>query len=317
MGINFEKLDYGIAPGAQSLDNLIEILISKAGSEDTRSSFDKNSKTYIVTNEWHQAIFDNIDFKSKRVLGVTGGADFMLSSIAKGAREFVGVDISLLSCFFAELKTIGLQSLSYDEFKGFFLIDADDPRAFSKDTYETKMRDALSPVARTFFDRIIGKTYNHTFPGSIKSTMPLAYAFFTITNDSYRLQPELSYMSSPAHFYEAKKQLANAEVSLVQGGLIEKIRSEDSVKGKFDIIYTSNIHDYSDLRPGIMMNLVHQRLNPGGKIIFFPFTKKKDEIVEELVSSGFEVKEYNPVDVPLSLVPALMPTAYVAWKKKK
>jgi len=317
MGINFEKLDYGIPVGSPSLDNLIEVLISKATKESIRTSFGKHSKAYLSTNEWHRAVLDNVDFKNKRVLGVTGSADFMLSSINQGAREFVGVDISLLSCFFAELKIMGLRNLSYEEFTGFFLLDEDDSRAFSINTYETKLRNDISPAAKAFFDKVIGETYMHTFPGESKATMPLPYAFFTIPSGSYRLQREISYLSSPTHFYEAKKQLANAEINLVQGDLLEKIRSEDSVKGKFDVIYTSNIHDYSDLGLSKIMNLVNQKLNPGGKIIFFPDVSNKDKMREELNASGFETKEYYPVDMPFSLVPALLPIGYAAWKKTK
>ncbi len=318
MGINFEKLDYGIPAGSPSLDNLIEVLISSATKEDVRTSFGKHSRAYLSTNEWHQAVLDNVDFKNKRVLGVTGSADFMLSSINKGAREFVGVDISLLSCLFAELKIAGLRNLSHEQFTGFFVSnEPDDPRAFSINTYETKLRNDLSTVAKAFFDKIIGNTYQHSFPGRVQAAMPLAYAFFTISDDSYDLQAETHYLSSPEHFYHTKRQLANSEINLVRGDLLEKIRSEDSVKGKFDIIYTSNIHDYASLKPSAMMNVVNQRLNPGGKIIFFPFVNKKDEIREELNSSGFETKEYYPVDMPFSLVPALLSIGYVAWKNDK
>jgi hypothetical protein len=290
----------------------LDDLISKAKKDDGLSN-KRESKAWISTNEWHQTILEQINFKNKRVLGITGSADFMLSSINKGAREFVGVDISLLSCFFAELKTIGLKNLSYSEFMNFFMLEEpEDPYAFSKATYKAKLRDDISPVARAFFDKVIGSTYRETLPGNIRATIPLVYAFFKIPVGSYALQSDISYLSSPTHFYEAKKQLANAGISLVKGGLLEKISSEDEVKGKFDIIYTSNIHDYSDLEPSAIMDLVHQRLNPGGKIIFFPFSKPKDEISEELASSGFEVKEYYPIDVPSSV---LMPIGYAAWKK--
>jgi len=318
MAINFEKLDYGIAPDSPSLDNLIQVLIARARDDDKGLDIDKTSRAYFATNEWHKTILDTIDFKNKSALGIIGSTDFMLSALNRGVRDFFGVDISLPACLFAELKITGLKNLSYDSYLGFFSYDEPlAPDAFSKSVYEIKLRPDLSRVARTFFDNIIGQTFDYTLPDYTKVNVPLAFAFFLTPNCSTSFRQVISYLKSAETFYDTKRKISEATISLVQGEFLEEIGTESKAQEGFDMIYASNISDCMNLPGTELMQALGRGLSQDGKIIFYSLLNNFNCVRQLVQKAGFDVKQYKPICREHGLKDVIFPDAYVAWRKTR
>lgn len=316
MTINFGKLDYGIPADDSSLDNLIQVLIAKAQNDDRSLGVDKSSRAYFATNEWHNAVLDRIDFRNKRALGIIGSTDFMLSAVNKGASEFVGVDISLLACLFAELKITGLKNLSYESYLQFFSYDEPlAPDAFSKSVYETTLRLGLSSVARTFFDNVIGKTFDYFLPDNTKVNVPLVFAFFLTPEYSNSFKQAVPYLKSAETFYDTKRKLSEARISLVQGEFLEHISTKNKAPEEFDIIYASNISDCVNMPGTEFMQALGKGLSPDGKIIFYALLNNFNAMRRLVQAAGFDVKQYRPACGEPGLKEVLIKDAYVAWRK--
>jgi len=316
MTINFGKLDYGILSDNSSLDNLIQALIVRARDDDRSLGLDKGSRVYFASNEWHKTILDNIDFGNKRALGIIGSTDFMLSAINKGTKEFVGVDISLMPCLFAELKITGLKNLSYDDYIGFFSYEKPlAHNAFSESVYETKLRPDLSQAARAFFDKIIGQTFDYSTLDHTKVNVPLAFAFFLTPDCLTSFHQVIPYLKSAEIFYDTKRKLSGAQISLIQGDFLELISSKNKMQGEFDLIYASNIADCVNLPCSQFMQALGDGLSPQGKIIFYAYLNNSKSAHQLMQKAGFNLKEYKPTRREPGLKEVIFPDAYVAWKK--
>lgn len=215
--------------------------------------FSRFSRAFVFTNEQINRICAQIDHNGKRVLSIAV-SDYMLTAIGQGCSEIIGIDISLISCFFAELKFAGAMELEYTQYTVFFglknslgrisasfsgwtpeKIRCSRSAMFSERQYK-KLRPHLSVTARTFFDSVIGYSYKNG-----REYVPLAVHYLDNMLPASQLS-DFSYIRSERSYKNVKRKLRQLGMPLLLPVNIRDLRTK--VQGKFDVIYLSNALDY-------------------------------------------------------------------------
>jgi len=260
------------------------------GSTSSGKGFDTFTGAYAFTNEDLETLIESVDSKGKRLLGVIGSGDHMLSSIWQGCDNYVGVDISIFACFFAELKFAAIKKLDYDAFKVFLGVphindSPEDISAFSEENYG-QLRSELSETATYFFDNIIGYQFVETVfnsepvdsgvhrPIPRERKVPLTLHYLVNRTPSEEMQ-RIPFLKTEDAYNATQEKLQQMHTPIFRVGGIETI--DDSIDGNFDMIYVSNVH----LTPTSLITLekwekedpikfiekLSMRLNPEGIIV--------------------------------------------------
>ena len=112
---------------------------------------------YVFTTEDIAQYVNEFDLKGKKIACIGGSGDFAYNAFLHGAALVDAVDVSPVSCFFLELKTVGLAKLGYEDFLNFFATTGNEtfgPHSFSYEIYRS-LRADLSAEASHFFDQLI------------------------------------------------------------------------------------------------------------------------------------------------------------------
>lgn len=276
------------------------------------------SKGFIFTNEGLDALMDNINHRDKTILGITGSADHMISSISHGCTGYIGTDISLYACLFAELKLASVKALDYNEFLNFYVPSIDLPSMlyggkniltvrhetqypFSKDLYD-KVEKSLSNTAKIFFESKIRNGFlcdSHVLPVLFKYLMNFLPAS--------SLKCAVPYIKSKKLYDQAKERLQEIEIPITRLGNIDKVCKD---LGRFDILYLSNIPQYSK---GIeLIESVSSHIKENGIIIAFNIS----ELESILPKRGFRIIKKISSIRPKNLPPStrFMTDAYILTK---
>jgi len=299
----------------QVLDGL-NIPDLKVDTSSVATGFSRFSKAPEFTNECLDSIIGTVDHKNKKILGILGSGDYAISALANDCKQFTGVDISIFSCLYTELKIAALRNLNYDEFKKFFCFPSNIKERFD-DVFSQKAYDCfkhdLSQTARTFFDKIIGIHLKNA---------ENYYEKFLISNyiETIKTISEIDhvpYLKNEMDYRLAQEKIQNQTMPL----LLTKDIGEfiNSSKEKFDIIYLSNVPDHVEgdhfergggAGKGVdLIQKSHSLLNQGGVTVVCNIVLDLLDLSKQGSLSLIEIKPAN-LDKDL-LVGRYHPQAYI------
>jgi len=196
--------------------------------------FSEKSKVYPFTTENLSGYMSKINLKNQDVLSVISSGDHILNSFYYGARNVVGFDINYFASFFAELKIVAAKKLDFKNFKNFFLVGSKKPMDF--ETY-SHLRSNLSNDCLYFFDNVYRK---NGFSGRNIRFGKLFNKRFDIDKLRIRVNP---YLYSEHNFKILKKNIKHKKIVFINSNVINLT---SKLENKFDVIFLSNLLDYSN-----------------------------------------------------------------------
>lgn len=244
--------------------------------------------SFLFTNECHSSSYSHVEFAGKRILGVAGGGDHLIGSMARGCSSYIAFDVSAYACLFSALKMAALQGLSYREFLDFFSPPHRSKKSFSPALYD-RIRKMLPRIAQYFFDETISAAKTKQLAG-----WQSALDFITVEEwPSGMGLFYIPYLRSERAFEEAKKAAGKHDYMPIICADIRDLG--EHVEGSFDLIYLSNViqtlaDDYGiDAAMGILGKL-QGKLSEGGAMLLYGM----HESVSLMNAAGFVVSVIRP-----------------------
>lgn len=260
-----------------------------------RRGFGTFTRGYMFTNENLLSHLDHVDVENKDVMGILGSGDHMISCFSRGCSEYVGVDISVLSCMISELKFASIKALDYQEFRDFLTTDTETFRMLRKPgrVFDDYDGDYMS---REYFDRVCGQLHQ------------TAYGFFDDKAGKWYhdlMYSKKAYIShylmadpvdvSNVPYLQSEQDYENARESIKERDTPEFILSDiddfDSEK-RFDLIYLSNVPEFMDLeKVDSMLERMDDMRSEDSAVVFYKNDHAVDEWgVDDLRGMGYDVK---------------------------
>lgn len=189
--------------------------------------YNKYGKIYYSNNERINFYHDKFNYDGS-ILCVASSGDHMLHSLLNGSKDITLFDVNRLTKYYCMLKLAGVKTLSYEEFFKYFSIEKLNIK--NKKLY-TKVRNALSPEDRYFWDEIIkeGLSLNNFYNDSNLSIHK---------NNAYHNK----------EFYYVLKEIVSGpnSIKFIESDVFELSNKLDKDK-KFSSIFLSNISDYVEV----------------------------------------------------------------------
>lgn len=217
-------------------------LVGKECEETASHFFLPDSMPYLMATEHPWACLDGEDIKDRSVLTVAGSGDLPFFFRSLGAEPLAAVDISRPACILNELKQAALQHFEWEDYLLFFLADIERASDFLRDMglpdslpprerirlYQ-ELRPDLSPQAAAFWDRHFsgGNDEVSSFGPFVRSS-----ALFCLHEIPY-LRDSRCYAGWRAAF---------KPYALLNLPLDDALAS---CEARFDILYLSNVLEYS------------------------------------------------------------------------
>lgn len=212
---------------------------------EQKNPFNSNGPVYAFTNEALNQYMKNYDFEGKSVLASLGSGDFALNAYLLGATEVETFDINQYTYYFYQLKKALIMKYDFDSFCNFIknphqifakfgdykqFLDSESIAFFEKlvRIYDGNTTELLKKV---FIDKVGEEKNQWNESNTFDSTEEL----FLIT------QYKNPYLQSAEKYNQLKQQLmkkGNDEF------YFENLY-EFTPEKKYDIVYLSNIGDYS------------------------------------------------------------------------
>ena len=222
--------------------------------------FHNKSKVYSFATE-NLEYLTHIDLKGKTVLTVGASLDHNIVSKALGAKKVVNFDINENAYYYAKLKCVGLNILSYKEYLDFFMRG---DKAFNKHVF-SKLQQHLDNDTLLFFQSLY-----HTYKkGSVLREEHLFNNLFD--NKSEKIFNSY-YLRTEEMFNNAKEKMGD-NINWIMSDILDFNTTE-----KFDVILLSNIADYShkmflssnhvEKFKSEVVDKFYNYLNENGKIVF-------------------------------------------------
>ncbi len=271
--IMLERLLY-MLPGRNSEDLFHFEFEDGESAEDLFGNF-ATSKVYAYSNEYLDAIFNDIEIEGGRALVVGSSGDQALHCIEKGASEVTIVDGNMWTKPFVELKLAAIKNLNFNEFNQYFTYG----RIFSPKFY-AKVSHDLSEETRAFWDNIM---LNFGMDYMIKG--PEKFLHNTLEGEDFDRGREYhSYYTSEDAFNRVKSNLLNCKVNIE---IAELEDFPDVAEGQYDLIMLSNIFDYvkNDTFFSVLRELNDEHLLDTGEIqAYYTLGKRKNSSTENFIS---------------------------------
>ncbi len=194
--------------------------------------FSEHSAIYPFATENLAGYFPLLDIRDKSILTVSASGDQIINSHLLKAKEVMSFDSNRLSAFITELKIVGLQRFSYQDYLSFFLKGED---AFHHDAY-LSIKNDLTVLCANFWDTAYNFFNNY---GASMRSSPLFKN--DTTNDNAGSLSSNLYLHSAQSYLQASQNLRKTEWQCQK--LEQLSRSLDK---KFDVILLSNIADYAE-----------------------------------------------------------------------
>lgn len=193
--------------------------------------FSKYSQIYSFTTENIDWCYQKFDFNNKSVLAVTASWDHIINAYLLWANNVTWFDINVLAKYWSELKIEAIKFFSYEEFLDFFMRWKEN--VLSYNSY-LKFRSLLSFNSRVFFD-LLYKYYSYDGQKIRESAL---------FNNLYDI-PEVKvinnyYLRNEINYNLAKSILTNSKPAYIVNTIENLFFNK-----KFDLIFLSNIADYS------------------------------------------------------------------------
>jgi len=183
------------------------------------------SKIYPLTTENVEGFIDELRLKNRKVLTVAGSGDQKLFFMARGAKMADEFDVNIFAKYFGEVKQAATEGLSFTNGEKFFNVTSND---FLNKDYYKKIESSLSPMTRTFF--------NHLYRCKTLERLKLFKVEYQDKMVEFNRKLRLE-VASQSERKMNRQEFYNCSVIDLSERIIEK----------YDLIYLSNLTDYSHL----------------------------------------------------------------------
>ena len=249
-------------------------------------------KGFAISNEKLSDVFKDIDLTNKSVLTVGSSGDQAINSILKGAKDITIADINVFTEPFVEYKLALIRVFDFETFNDLFV----KPRMFNYKVYR-KISHLLSPTAQQFWDSIML---------DLEADADVWYEFNE--KEVAKKMLIIDHSTRYSDFYKKTDVYLKLQNILRSGKIsIKYVNAEledfsNVIKGKFDLIYLSNIYYYykeskSDKFEKIVKDLYDKRLNKNGTILVnYDFCYGKDKAPKTVIDKMVQTKEVKRWD---------------------
>jgi hypothetical protein len=245
----------------------------------------------LFTNEKLTKLITELDEHEEHVV-ISGSGDIIPNLYMKEKTKRVrAVDISLLACFFSEVKLAAFESLDYEQFRRFFN-PRDKKTLLSSEQYE-RLKPSISKHAQDYFGQLIHSDGNSDFLSVGKMFL---YPNADVINRNPYLESKENYEKAQSNYRKAKEENPKP-VTFYPQTITEFLDN----KLKSDHIYLSNIFTCGPyFKDGkIQANKIIEEikkaydiLNPKGQISIYNFGETPRE-VNLLIANTFNDKYPN------------------------
>ncbi|MBI4919056.1 DUF3419 family protein [archaeon] len=232
------------------------------------------ARIYAFTTENLAGYLPLLNLDNAKVLTVSGSGDQVINAYLQGAGIVDSFDLNIFSGIFTELKLKALQSLSFEEFKQFFLLEnLTESGDLNKSVLDFKvyneLRANLSELAATTLDKMFEEEDNKGDKLRVSQLFSSAWDMnkLSIGNNLY-LNSEEKFEQAKENVKEKQTKWVNCHITKLKTYLRNR---------KYDVILLSNISDYAKelfrYRPDYLqafcdevISPLTENLNPGGVI---------------------------------------------------
>ena len=195
------------------------------------------SESFYATSSDSLEVLKKVDVQDQRVATVAGSSDFWQIFADSGAAEIDIFDISLPAIFYAELKLVGLETLSFEDYLKMFGKSRDDLQSrganfFDWDIYK-KVREKLSSQAKIYFDGL--QKHKDVIFGNVRDRW---------YGDFVRFRKKESFIGGTISTTEDYEKLKSKSKKIKYRFFLKDINndpgSEEIVSS--DVVYLSNIN---------------------------------------------------------------------------
>lgn len=198
---------------------------------NTTSYFDKYAPIYSFTTE-NLSYLQSLRIINKNVLTITGSGDHAIVLAYLGAKEVTNIDINHRANLYTQLKIEAIKSLSFEQFKQFFLINSS---SFSYEIYLT-FKASLPLPCQYFWDFVYSQfDYN----GQAIRQSHLFNLQYDINEDKIK---HSFYLKDSHVYYEAQKAVKKTSYRYQTQSITHFVKTHPV--NKYDLILLSNIADY-------------------------------------------------------------------------
>ena len=200
---------------------------------------------------------------SRRILSVISSGDQIIESITSEKKVIDCFDISKYPKYYLMLKIAAIKSLKKEDYIKLFiespLTTLDE---YYDDLYYDNIRNYLNGIYKEYWDAL----FNHTdwyeiFESSLFQSDSIQYNF---------IYKSLNYLKDE-NYYKLRENIDNAKLNFYEGDIFTLSRS---LKNKYDLVYLSNIIDYSNKNDYIKL-LSQFNLNDNGIVLSYIFSNVK------------------------------------------
>ena len=218
------------------------------------------SRMYAFTTENISGYVNLFDLQGKSLLTVGSSGDQVLNAFYQGARDITLYDINKYAEYYTYLKIAGIMSLTYREFRLFFLLHGDsifyNRHMFNKEAFK-RIKPALRLISYEsflFFDEIFSlfkpeEIRNRLFEDD-ESRTKVIYGFN-------------NYLKDEASYNKMQSIIRGISFKYINGDIFK-----DEIPGQYDNVFLSNL---SNVKPfGEFKNLLetidNNHLKTGGSM---------------------------------------------------
>ena len=242
---------------------------------EQKNPFNSNGPVYAFTNEALSQYMKDYDFNGKSVLASLGSGDFSLNAYLMGASVVDNFDINQYTYYFYQLKKALIMKYDFDSFCNFI---KNPPQIFERFEEYNQFLDSESI---SFFGKLI-KIYDGNINallkkvfidkvGQEKNQWNESNTFDSTEELFLTAQYKNPYLQSEENYNQLKQQL----MKKCSDEFYFNNLYEFTPKKKYDIVYLSNIGDYSKNSKefkDFVMQLKESILNENGIIIIVSIT---------------------------------------------
>ena len=219
------------------------------------------SRIYSFSTENVSGYIKHFELPNKKLFTVGSSGDQVLNAFYAGARDITLYDINPFAKYYTFLKIAGIMSLSYREFRLFFLKHSErnfyNRHMFSKNTFERikpQLR-VLDYESYLFFDELFSQFKGETIRDRL------------FDDDESRTKVILgfnNYLHNEESYNNMKQIIKSITFRYIFGDIFE-----DKILGSYDNIFLSNLSNVKSFEKykTLLEKLDYNNLNNGGSML--------------------------------------------------
>lgn len=197
-----------------------------------KPSFHRESEIYKCTNERLKCYFKYLVNK-EHILSVISSSDQILNSILLGSKTIDAFDISTFPKYFLYFKLASILTLTREEYINLFYNYNIDNSIY--DDYYDLIRNELDYENKEFWDSLFNYyDFNDIYNSTLFSS--------EVVNKNYVIEQNLYLQNN--NYNKLKNLIRNVNINIFNGNIFELV---NNLNNEYDLVYLSNIINYSDV----------------------------------------------------------------------